>query len=400
MAEVISRRRTNSGRKSLSLSNQQSAIINHQSLPVSRIYSFYPKSLTILTPTTTFPSTMETLTLSLLLLILALNRHLVIENLALRQQLAILRRQVIRPTLRKHDRIFWVIISKLWRDWKDALVIVKPETVIRWHRKGFKLFWSIRSRNGRVGRPPIDPSARRLIQDMARSNPSWGAPRIHGELERLGIEIHERTVSKIIKRFRAGRPPSQTWRAFLRNHMHNTCAIDSLTVPTATFRVLYVCVILHHESRKVVHFNVTESPTSAWTAQQIIEAFPWDATLKYLLRDRDGIHGSTFQTWVKNMGIEEVKTAPRSPWQNPYVERLIGSIRREYLDHVIVLNAEQLKRMLAEYFSYYHHDRTHLSLGKDTPSGRAAEQMPEDGKVIALPRLGGLHHRYGWREAA
>jgi putative transposase len=342
---------------------------------------------------------MEMLILPLLMLILALDRHLALENLALRQQLAILSRQTKRPRIRTLDRIFWVIVSKLWRDWRDALAIVKPETVIRWHRKGFRLFWKLRYR-GRPGRPPVDPATRRLIQDMARSNPTWGAPRIHGELLRLGIEIHERTVSKIIRRFRAGRPPSQTWRAFLKNHMHNTFAVDFLTVPTATFRILYVFVILHHESRKVVHFNVTESPTSAWTAQQIAEAFPWNTAPKYLLRDRDGIYGECFQRRAKNMGITEVKTAPRSPWQNPYVERLIGSIRRDCLDHMIVLNARHLRSILSEHLDYYHCDRTHLSLGKGTPFGRAVQQQPENGKVIALPRLGGLHHRYDWNQAA
>jgi transposase InsO family protein len=182
--------------------------------------------------------------------------------------------------------------------------------------------------------------------------------------------------------------------------MHNTCAIDFLTVPTATFRILYVLVILHHQSRKVVHFNVTENPTARWTAQQITEAFPWDTAPKYLLRDRDGVYGDCFQRRVQNLGIEEVKTAPRSPWQNPSAERMIGSIRRECLDHMIVLNAEHLRKILTEYFSYYSNDRTHLSLGKDTPFGCVVEYRPGDGKVIALPRVGGLHHRYEWREAA
>ena len=202
---------------------------------------------------------MEPLILPIFLLICGLNRHLAIENLALRRHLAILRRQTNRPRIRIQDRLFWVIVSRLWYDWRNVLTVVKPETVIRWHRMGFSLFWKLKSR-GRPGRPAASPATRRLIIEMARSNPTWGAPRIHGELERLGIEIHERTVSKIIRRFRAGRPPSQTWRAFLKNHMHNTCAIDFLTVPTATSRMLYVSINLHHESRKVVHFNVTANP--------------------------------------------------------------------------------------------------------------------------------------------
>jgi transposase InsO family protein len=182
--------------------------------------------------------------------------------------------------------------------------------------------------------------------------------------------------------------------------MHNTFAIDFFTVPTASFRVLYAFVILQHGSWKVVHFNVTENPTAEWAAQQIVEACPWDTAPKYLLRDRDGIYGHHFQSRVQNMGMNEVKTAPQSPWQNPYVERLIGSIRRDCLDHMIVLNEGHLKRILTGYFNYYHDDRTHLSLGKGTPSARPTEKKPKIGKVIALPRLGGLHHRYEWREAA
>ncbi len=199
--------------------------------PVPRIYSSCLKSLTILTPKITLPGTMEPLILPLLLLTFALNRHLAIENLALRQQLAILRRQIKRPTLRNRDRLFWVIMSRAWKNWRKVLIVVKPETVIGWNRMGFRLFWKMRSRKRRVGRPPLDPRTRRMILDMARANPTWGAPRIHGELKSLGIEVHEKTVSNIMRRFRSGRPSSQTWGAFLRNHTHNTCAIDFLTVP-------------------------------------------------------------------------------------------------------------------------------------------------------------------------
>ena len=329
-----------------------------------------------------------------------MNRYLVFENIALRQQLAIMKQRVNRPIIRIRDRIFWVFLFMIWKDWKNALIVVQPETVIRWHRKGFNLFWKFKSRKRRVGRPPIDSDIRKLNEDMARANLLWGAPRIHGELMKLGIKVHERTVSKIIRKFRTGKPPSQTWRTFLKNHMHNTYAIDFFTVPTASFSVLYVCVILLHESRKILHFNVTGNPTAEWTAQQIVEACPWDTSPKYLLRDRDGIYGEYFQKRVKNMGINGVKIAPQSPWQNPYVERLIGSIRRDCLYYMIVLNADHLRCILTGYFNYYHNDRTHLSLEKDTPTGRPVQKKPESGKVIALPRMGGLHHRYEWREAA
>jgi transposase InsO family protein len=236
---------------------------------------------------------------------------------------------------------------------------------------------------------------------MAKANPFWGAPRIHGELLKLGIDyISERTVSNIIYKCRPPKPPSQTWRTFLKNHIHNTFAMDFFTVPTATFKLLFGCVIILHERRKVIHFNITEHPTAEWTAQQIIEACPWDTAPKYLLRDRDSIYGSVFQNRVKNLDIIEVKTAPRSPWQNPYIERLIGSIRRDCLDHLIVLNEDHLKRVLADYFVYYHNDRTHLGLEKETPLGRPVQKKPKNGKIIKFSRVGGLHHRYEWRKAA
>lgn len=212
-------------------------------------------------------------------------------------------------------------------------------------------------------------------------NPTWGAPRIHGELLRLGIEVPPTSVSKYMVRYR--KPPSQTWKTFLRNYMGDIASIDFFTVPTCCF---------------VVHFNITESPSAAWTGQQAIEAFPWDTAPRYLLRDRNGKYGHEFVSRVRSMGIAEVRTAPRSPWQNCYVERLIGSIRRDRLDHVIVINEQHLRRLLKEYLLYYHRSRTHLSLDKDCPESRAAEP-PRLGKVIALPQVGGLHHRYTRRAA-
>ncbi|MFH2061239.1 MAG: integrase core domain-containing protein [Pseudomonadota bacterium] len=223
---------------------------------------------------------------------------------------------------------------------------------------------------------------------------------MHGELIKLGIEISERTVSNMIRRYKVGKPPSQTWRTFLKNHMHNTYAVDFFTVPTIDFKILYVFIVLWHEQRKVIHFNVTMNPTAQWTSQQIIEACPWNKVPKYLLRDRDGIYGKVFQDRIKNMGIEQVKTAPHSPWQNPYCERVIGSIRRDCLNHIIVLSKEHLKSILSDYFEYYHRDRTHLGLSKDTPYKRQIQIEPENGKLIALSRVGGLHHRYAWKEAA
>jgi transposase InsO family protein len=325
---------------------------------------------------------------------------LAMENLALRQQLSIYRHSKKRPKIRLGDRLFWILTSRYWKKWKNALIIVKPETVIGWHRKGFKLYWTWKSRKRGPGRPKISIEIRRLIKAMANENPTWGAPRIHGELLTLGIEIDETTVSNYLKRFRTGKPPSQAWRTFLKNHMHNTFAIDFFTVPTATFRVLYVFIVLLHTNRKIVHFNVTANPTAEWAAQQIVEACPWDSAPKYLLRDRDGIYGKIFQNRVQGMGIEEVKITAQSPWQNPYCERVIGSIKKDCVNHLVVLNEDHLKHKLSEYFKYYHEDRTHLGLDKNSPLGRPVQKKPETGKVIALPRVGGLHHRYEWRKAA
>jgi len=231
---------------------------------------------------------------------------------------------------------------------------------------------------------------------MAEANPLWGAPRIHGELLKLGIEVSERSVSRLMPK--QPKPPSQSWRTFLDNHLVEMVSIDFLTVPTAAFRVLFVLVALAHHRRRVAHFNVTEHPTAAWTAQQIIEAFPEETAPRFLLRDRDQIYGEEFRRRVVGMKIEEVIIAPRSPWQTPYVERLIGSIRRECLDHVIVLSERHLYWILKSYFEYYHRSRTHLSLAKDAPEPRAM-QPPELGQVIEIAELGGLHHRYERRAA-
>jgi transposase InsO family protein len=324
------------------------------------------------------------------------HRDLALENLALRQQLAIFKRRHPRPSLRPTDRLFWVWLSKIWTGWREALIIVKPETVIAWHRQAFRFYWRWLSRRKSIGRPRVSAEVRTLIKQMTQANPLWGAPRIHGELLKLGIDISERSVSRLMPKVR--NPPSQTWRTFLDNHFRELVSIDFLTVPTATFRVLYVFVVLAHDRRRVVHFNVTKHPTAAWTAQQMIEAFPEETAPRFLLRDRDRIYGEEFRRRVAGMRIEEVMTAPHSPWQSPYVERLIGSIRRECLDHVIVLGENHLRRIMRSYIAYYHRSRTHLSLCKDAPEPRA-KQPPDLGAVIEIAEVGGLHHRYERRAA-
>jgi putative transposase len=324
------------------------------------------------------------------------HRQVALENLALRHQLAIYKKAVNRPKLRTSDRLFWVALSRMWAGWRQALVIVSPNTVLRWQRRRFREHWTKLSGPPSGGRPPISAELKALVLRMAAANPLWGAPRIHGELLKLGIHVAERTVSRLVPKRRT--PPSQTWRTFLANHLRDLVSIDFFTVPTARLRVLFVLVVLAHHRRRVLHFNVTEHPTAAWTTQQIVDAFPDDSAPSYLLRDRDTVYGSVFRGRVKRMGIGEVLTAPHSPWQNPFAERLIGSIRRECLDHVLVLSERHLRRTLARYFAYYHRARTHLSLDKDPPDGRPIEP-PELGSVLSIPEVGGLHHRYVRRAA-
>jgi putative transposase len=266
----------------------------------------------------------------------------------------------------------------------------KPATVISWHRRGFRLYWGWKSRQ-RTGRPQVDREVRTLIRTMSTANPLWGAPRIHGELLKLGMAVSQATVAKYIVRHE--KPPSQTWRMFLANHVHQLVAADFFVVPTATCRLLFVLVLLAHDRRRIVHIAVTDHPTAAWTAQQLREAFPWNNAPKYLLRDRDHAFAA-----VKGIGVQEIVMAPRSPWQNAYVERFIGSVRRECLDHVIILTAAGLRRVLTEYIAYYTRTRTHLGLNKDAPVTRPVASSTA-GCVIAVPAVGGLHHRYERRAA-
>ena len=323
--------------------------------------------------------------------------ELATEILALRHQLAVLQRQAPkRPRLDRVDRVLWVLLSRLWPNWRRAVRIVTPDTVVRWHRRGFARYWRWRSRPRRAGRPAVALAVRELIRKMQAANPLWGAPRIHGELLKLGLTVSQSTVAKYLRR--RNRPPSQTWRTFLTNHVSQLASVDFFTVPTATFRVLFVFVVLSHDRRRIVHLNVTAHPSPAWTAQQLREAWPWDTAPRFVIRDRDGIYGPELQDVVQAMDIDEVLTAPRSPWQNPFVERVIGSLRRECLDHVIVWNERSLRRHLQQYLAYYHDWRTHLSLGKDAPVPRAA-QPATGGTIIQVSHVGGLHHHYERRAA-
>ena len=319
------------------------------------------------------------------------------EILALRHQLAVLQRQAPkRPRLGRVDRVLWVLLSRLWPNWRRSVQIVTPDTVVRWHRLGFARYWRWKSRPRRAGRPAVALPVRELIRKMEAANPLWGAPRIHGELLKLGLAVSQSTVAKYLRR-RHG-PPSQTWRTFLINHVSQLASVDFFTVPTATFRVLFVFVVLSHDRRRIVHLNVTAHPTPAWTAQQLREAWPWDTAPRFVIRDRDGIYGPELQNVTQAMDIVEVLTAPRSPWQNPFVERVIGSLRRECLDHVIVWNERSLRHHLQQYLTYYHEWRTHLSLDKDAPLPRAV-QPPTCGTIVQVLHVGGLHHHYERRAA-
>jgi transposase InsO family protein len=269
------------------------------------------------------------------------------------------------------------------------LVIIQPQTVIGWHRAGFRMYWRWKSRD--AGRPPIDRELIQLIRRMWQANPTWGSPRIRDELAKLGLQVSDSTIRKY--RPKPQRLSSQTWNTFLHNHTKQIAAIDFFTVPTATFRVLFVFIVLAHERRKVVHCAITESPSAFWAGQQVVNAFPFNTAPRFLLRDRDGIYSSEFVRRVAGLGVEEKVIAPRSPWQNPYVERMIGSLRRECLDHVIILNERHLDEVMREYLDYYHHHRTHRALERDCPVSRPIEAANQ-GKIIELSLVGGLHHRY------
>ena len=311
--------------------------------------------------------------LSWLRSLLAARADLLIENLALRQQLAVLTAKRPRPRMRAADRVFWVALRRLWPRWKDALVVVRPDTVVRWHRQGFRRYWTWKSRRRSSGRPSTAAEIRALVRRMATENPTWGAPRIHGELLMLGYDVSERTVSRSMRKRPADPEAQQRWRNFLHNHREVLAAMDFFTVPTATFRVLYVCFVIHHARRSVLHVHVTEHPTAGWITQQLREAFAYDAVLAV----------------IANMGIQRKQITPYSPWQNGVAERWVETVRRDLLDHVIMLNEHHLLRLLSELVVYYHDDGTHLGLAKGTPAMRTPRaKLSGDSEVVALPRIG------------
>jgi putative transposase len=318
-------------------------------------------------------------------------KSLAIEVLILRQQLAVLNRDKPRPKLRNGDRLFLMTASKILSRWREFLVIVKPETVVGWHRKGFKLFWRLKSRR-KTGRPKIPVELRELIKRISSENPTWGSPRIEGELSKLGYSVRKSTIEKYM--VKVPKPPSQNWPTFLRNHARDIVACDFFTVPTIWFTTLHVLIFIEHARRKIVHFNISRLPCSEWVALQLTNAFPYDAAPRFLIHDRDPRFQGRFKRRVTVMNIAQVVTARKSPKMNAICERVIGSLRRECLNHVIILDERHLHSILKEYIEgYYHTDRTHQGLDNDCPEPRAVDP-PENGKVISIPVLGGLHHRY------
>jgi hypothetical protein len=289
-----------------------------------------------------------------------------------------------------------MLLSSVWPNWRQAVQIVTPATV-RWHRRAFAAYWRWKSRPRRVGRPALAPGLRALIRQMRDANPVWGAPRIHGELQKLGIEVSQATVAKYLSR--RGGPPSQSWRTFLTNHISELASIDfsSRSPPTATFRVLFVFVVLSHDRRRIVHVNVTAHPTAAWTAQELREAWPWNTGLGFVIRDRDRIYGADCRRTAQQLGIEEVQTTPCSPWQNSFVERVIGSIRRECLDHVIVWNERSLERHLRRYPAYLSRVAHSPCIGQGRSLPRSPNRQPV-ARSSHSPHVG-LHHHYERRAA-
>jgi transposase InsO family protein len=311
------------------------------------------------------------------------------ENAALRRQLIVLRRKMRgRVRLTNNDRWFLIQLYRWFPSILQVLTIVQPETLVRWHRAGFRCYWRWKSRP-RGGRPQIETDLRALIRQMSMENPLWGAPRIHGELLKLGFEVAQSSVAKYMVKRRG--PPSQGWRTFLRNHAPDIAAMDLFVAPTIGFDLLYAFVIVRLSRRDLVWINVTTNPTAEWIARQLIEAFPWNEAPPYLIRDRDRIYGTIVTRRLRAMGIRDKPTAPGSPWQNGFAERLIGSIRRECVDHFIVLGEAHLRRILRAYACYYNNIRTDWSLDKDAPVSRPAQRI---GSIKPEPILGGLHHYY------
>jgi putative transposase len=322
------------------------------------------------------------------------NLQLKLVIIFLTKQLEIYQRANPKLKIKGTDKLFFSIMMKMFSNWKERIFIVKPGTAIKWHRTAFRFYWRCKTIS-KEGRPRTEREVIDLIKQMANENPLWGVPRIHGEIKKLGYDISQSTVQRYIPK-RGKRTTGQRWKTFLKNHSKEIISIDFLTVPTISFKLLHVLVVIEHHRRKIIHFNITKNPTAEWTLQQVRDLLFEYATPKYLIRDRDTRFGNLFSEGINQFGIKQIVTAYLSPWQNGYVERVIGSIRRECLVHVILLNENHIRNILTDYISYYNKYRTHLGINKDSPEGRPIQS---EGKIDKIPVVNGLHHIY-FRQAA
>jgi putative transposase len=319
---------------------------------------------------------------------------LIAENALLRQQLIVLHRQVKKPTVSHSDRLWLVLLASRVKNWKQTLLTFKPDTLLRWHRQGFRLFWKFKSRH-RGGRPPLDTETFALIRRMAQENRLWGAERIRGELLKLGVTVAKHTIQTYSARVRPTKPTSQTWATFLHNHAKDIWACAFLSVFDIWFRPLYLVFIVELASRRVVHFGVTRSPTDAWVAQQLREATPYAQAPRFLIRDNDRKFGAEF-TWIAKVSrIEVLRTPYRAPRANAVCERFLGSVRRECLDHFLILSEGQLYRAIKEYVRFFNGARPHQGIDQQIPERLAiCGEAKREGKIISFPILNGLHHDY------
>ena len=331
---------------------------------------------------------------------------MIIENLALRQQLAIYQTKKTKPRLTNFDRSFWIALKQSWNKWIDHLIIVRPETVVDWQKRRFNKYWTkISTKNKKPSRKRIKKEIRDLICRMAGEN-RWGAPRIFSELLMLGFkDVSEASVSRYLRKYRSLHPDKkkqQSWMTFLKNHRDVISAMDFFIVPTINFNILFVFFIIDHKRRKIRHFNVTNQPCALWVIQQLRNAFPFDQIPKYLIMDRDKIFSVQVKGFLeRQLSVKPKVTSFKSPWQNGVAERLVLSIRNELLNHVIVINEDHLRKLMKEYIDYYNKDRCHLALGRNSPLGRKVQEKPlESSKVISISKLGGLQHQYKWKQAA
>jgi putative transposase len=329
---------------------------------------------------------------------------LVFENLMLKQQLGMFIVKEMKPEISDSDRSFLVALKDVFSKWKNFIIVVKPETVIEWQKRRFRSYWRMISKRKNPGRKRISREIISLIKLMKTEN-NWGASRIYSELLKLGFtekNLSQSTVARYLKKFRLYDPDSrkaQSWKTFLHNHKDEILAMDFFTVPTVTFKIQYVFFIIHHGTRKIIHANVTEHPSTQWVVQQFREGFDFEHSFKYLIHDRDSIF-SGMKDILPGFGIQSVRTSFKSPWQNGIAERFVLTAKTELIHNVIVFNQRHLQRLMKEYIDYYNNDRCHLAIGRDSPNGRKILKKPKNGKVESIPKLGGLVHRYEWRKTA